>query len=263
VRPLIRPPWHSEWDRHRPADAALQALGRYCASCERRLAQHAVAWHVARQEPIEEHLRADDWADTLPLCDNCAFAARRSSLPPEALLLPDRNLTFTIDEGSPLRYEREAVADDGLGRVLVVAADERAGATTAHFALNEQVPALARDFPLEPDADLLTRDWVDPRLELRGRAWDVAGAAVAQITAAPAEQRATVVGLVRGLAEDTGFWSTWATVLWRELGERELLEQILQPPGAADELLGGEATAPHPFPSTRPGWLSSPGAGNA
>ncbi|HEY2714678.1 MAG TPA: hypothetical protein VGI73_00500 [Solirubrobacterales bacterium] len=264
MRPLSRPRWNPAWEAARPADALRQALGLYCFACERRLPQHAVAWCLAGQAPVEESFTAADWEGAVPLCDNCAFAALSAPLPVEALALPDRELTFTLAEDSPFRYRPQAPSesDEEPARVLVEATEERSQATIAYFALNDHVPALGRDFPLEPDADLLTRDWVDPRLELRTRAWGIADLAATQIAGAEGFERATVVAVVASLAEDTGFWSVWATVLWERLGDPEVLAQILQPPGGAEAGLEAEGEAPpHRFPATRPDWLPPPGAG--
>ena len=249
----MRPTWQPRWADQSPADVLLDTLGRFCAACERRLPQAAIAWHTARQEPIEEPLTAGDWPEAIALCENCAFAAARSTIPVDGILLPDRDLTFSLAESSPLSYVH---SDGGDGRIVVTPNSAAAEATTAYFALNEHVPALGREFPLEPDADLLTRDWVDPRQELRTRAWGAAAKAATQIEAAPQPLRPTVLGLVQTLAGDTGFWSTWATVLWDALGDPQVLEATLQSPGLRpDSPLPAAAAIPHPFPATRPDWL--------
>lgn len=257
MRPLARPQWRAEWDGARPSDVALHALGRFCAACERRLPQAAVAWHAARQEPLDERLTAEDWAETIPLCHNCAYAASRSGTGAPDVLFPHRDVTFTLAEDSPLRYER--VGGDTGERVMVLPSGGQGENTASYFALNGHVPALDGDFPLQPDADLLTRDWIDPRMELRTRAWDAASTAAVQLSAVPSELRGVVLDLVGTLASDTGFWSTWATVLWRETRDREALERILQSPVAGPDALPPiEAPAPHAFPATRPGWLPPP-----
>lgn len=243
MRPLTRPEWRDEWADARPADVLLHSLGRFCAACERRLPQDAVAWHAAREEPIGELLTVDDWSDALPLCHNCAFAAQHSPLPVSDALLPHRDVTFTVGEDSPLSYTR-AGAD---AHLLAEPHGDRAAATSVgYFALNDHVPALGGEFPFDEDADQLTRDWVDPRLELRTRAWEVATNAAEQIANAPAEQREVVLSLTRTLAADTGFWSTWATVIWNAIGDRDALVSVLQPDPEAGL---------HAFPATRPDWL--------
>jgi hypothetical protein len=243
MRPLIRPEWRSEWAEALPADVALAALGRFCAACERRLPQDAVAWHIARGRPIEHTLTADDWDDTIPLCHNCAWAAQQSPAPVDDVLRPDRDVTFTLDDRSPFHYERASLAGGEAARIVVAPGNERARATAEHFALNEHRPALGGQFDLEPNDDLLTRDFIDPRLELRTRAWDCAHTAAAQLRAADDSQQVMVERLGRILAEEAGFWSTWATVLWHELHDRELLERVL-----------------HSFPATRRDWLPGPEA---
>jgi hypothetical protein len=257
MRPLIRPDWRAEWREGRPSDVLLDALGRFCAACERRLPQDAVAWHVTREEPIEEVLTADDWPQAIPLCHNCAFAAQQSPTPVDELLLPHHDLTFTLGPDSPLAYTRPNAEE----RVIAEPRAESAEATAGYFALNDHVPALGGELPVHEDADLLTRDWVDPRLELRTRAWDVARTAGEQIAGAPPEQRELVLTLCRTLASDTGFWSTWATVLWSALADREALVRVLQPPVADDNpALPPDAAGPQPFPATRPDWLPPPEA---
>ncbi|MFF5210126.1 hypothetical protein [Streptosporangium sp. NPDC000396] len=260
MRSLTRLEWRDEWVGARPADVALDALGRFCAACERRLPQAAIAWHAVRQEPIDGRLTAADWAETIPLCHNCAAAATRSEADLETVLLPYRDLTFLLGDDSPLRYERGDGDGDGDGdaggRVMVIAGGGRGQETVAYFALNEHIPALGSEFPFEPDADRLTRDWVDPRMSLRTRAWDAAGTAAAQLRTAPREHHAAVLDLASMLADETGFWSTWATVLWREMGDREVLERVLQPQAAGPAAtLSPEAAVPHAFPATRPGWM--------
>jgi hypothetical protein len=139
--------------------------------------------------------------------------------------------------------------------------DDRSQLTVDYFALNDHVEPLDPPFdnglPLTEDADLLARDWVDPRKELRDRAWHHARTAAEQLAAVPDAQRGVIVPLVRTLAGDSGFWSTWATVLWESSSDPELVAAVLQPPG--DATPGPDALAPpHPFPSTRPDWLPPP-----
>lgn len=251
MRPLTRPEWRDEWAGARPADVLLDSLGRFCAACERRLPQDAVAWHATREEPIGELLTVDEWPDALPLCHNCAYAAQHSSLPVSEVLLPYRDETFTVAGDSPLSYTRALTGVDADARVLAEPHGDRAATTVGYFALNDHVPALGGELPLDVEADLLTRDWVDPRLELRTRAWDVATDAAQQIANAPAEQRELLLSLTRTLAADTGFWSTWVTVLSDAIDDHDALGTVLQPDPEAGV---------HAFPATRADWLPPDGA---
>lgn len=221
MRPFRRPGWEAAWGRWPLVDVVLQELGRYCAACERRLTVGAHLWDVRTGALLGGHSVTGAWEHVLPLCAECAAAAEGRPAGDE-LLLPDRHDTFALDETSPFRYERPGAV------AVVTATTERARATLLRFGLDAPFPG-------------------DPRPELRTTAWAAAEAHAGLLRSEDGTLRALVPRQVRVAAEHLGFWSVWATVLWRELGDLDRLADVLLPPSAAGR-------APH-FPNTRTSWL--------
>ncbi len=260
MRPLSRPLWRSRWADSDASEVARYGLGFFCAACEMPLPQEAVAWHAGEGYFPGRRATIVEWRDLLALCRRCAHAAHEAGPPPPEVLLPHRELTFTLAAPSPLRYER-----DREGRVSVVAQDGRADVTVDFFALNGLV---ARDpGPEVEDAELfrLTVDYVDPRPGLREQAWEQAELFAAELAPTEGEERRRLVRMVHLAAASTGFWSVWATVLWQSLQDADVLATALLPPAAP---LRAGAGAPgagpvghHAFGGTRRDWLPGTAGG--
>ena len=254
MRPLIRPGWSPGWDGLRAADLVRDATGRFCSICERSLPQVAFAWHAEEGVLFEGSPSEADWPHLLALCHNCAGATTIwLAAPAGRMALPHRDLTFALGSPSAFSYEiiegeeaerLGADAERGARRVHVRANTPLAAQTVTAFALNTPVRGLHAEAPSEPVADQATIDFWDPRLELRTAAWHQAEAGRARLEKAPGEAREEVVEQLKVLAEYTGFWSVWATVLGQQLEDPALVGAVLSSqagafPGTRDEALWG------------------------
>jgi hypothetical protein len=262
VRPLSRPPWRAQWAGEDASEVARFGLGFYCSLCEIALPQDAIPWHAASATVVDRGARAADWPDLLVLCRRCTAAASASAatIPPSQLLLPHRDLSFTLEPTSPMRYVR----DEATGHVTVVPGSDAAAASVRYFALNGLFAPAADELAPEEDAVRLTMDYLDPRPGLRDQVWKQAAHFAGRLRDATGQDRQERLGLVHLVARSSGFWSIWATVLWQTLGEPDVLSTILQPPTApAAAALGArpEGELNHAFASTREDWLPPGGDG--
>jgi hypothetical protein len=258
MRPLSRPPWAARWAGRSASEVARYGLGFYCAACELRLAQDAVAWDASRRIVLRRGAAIGDWPQLLPLCRRCAAAAMRSGKTPiEQLLLPDRHLTFTLAGTSPFTYTR----DDRTGHVTVVPAPGPAATTVDYFALNglfatEPLPTAPRTPQTEEQAAII--DYLDPRPGLRDSVWEQADYLATRLEETSGREREELAGRVHLVATNSGFWSVWATVLWTKLHDRDVLETVLQPPSPRPTSTAAAAavtTTSNAFTATRPDWL--------
>jgi hypothetical protein len=222
------------------------------------LPQDAVGWQSAEGRAVQSEVTLADWPQLLVLCHRCTTAGRAQAehFQPDRLLLPHRALTFTLTDNSPFSYELESGSD----RVVVRPASGAAQNTEAYFALNGLARAVG--LPLEVPEDL--EDDFDPRPRLRNRVWKKATyfAEYLRPAGTPAE-RGKRIRSVRLIAEDAGFWSVWATVLWNELQDEAVLAAVLQPgaqvsrPARPDLASETPLAGVHAFPGTRADWLPS------
>jgi hypothetical protein len=281
MRPFVRPPWNPDWSRHVLVDVVFEQLGRYCAACERPLTVGAFLYEVTSGRLIGGQASAAGFGDVLPLCDSCAGAALGTEAtvenaltavgpPPAAeVLRPDLDLTFSLGEESPLRYERRTIDVDGVPTelVLVVGADTRGQATVQHYALNTPFatgPTAEQGLQFPPGTSLA---WPDPRLELRTQAWDLASGLVPLLGSSDSTLRELMISQARIAIRYAGFWSVWATVLAEAFDDPGLLARLLLPSrrNAAAARLASQGATPAAgagltghagdFPGTRTEWL--------
>jgi hypothetical protein len=251
----------------------MDALGSYCSTCERRLTDDSRAWHAQRRNFVASPAPPADWPELLVLCLNCAEAAKAASAQTDALLLPDRDRTFSVNGISPFVYVLESVqlvfldergAPDGppetAERALVKATNTAAQATIDYFALNTPYYDPATSTFRIPRADKFAM--VDRRVDLRTEAWTTAKTFGEELRDDPEPSlRRALSTQIRQMIQGSGFWSTWATVLWQTLPEPAPITRMLLPPRpptvpgttAAAQSLTGEAGR---FPGTRSDWLS-------
>lgn len=257
MRPLSRPAWRPRWAESDASEVPRYGLGFFCAACEMPLPQEAVAWHAGEGYFPRRRATIVEWPDLLALCRRCAHAAYQQGAPPPEVLLPHRELTFTLAAPSPLRYDR-----DGEGRVSVVAQDGRASVTVAYFALNGLLPRDPGPEVGDVEAFHATVDYLDPRPGLRERAWEQASLFAAELRDTVGEERRRLVRMIHLAAASTGFWSVWATVLWQSLQDADVLATALLPPAAPlraeADAVAAEPPGHHAFGGTRRDWL--PGA---
>jgi len=227
----------------------------------------------------------------LPLCAECtsaaigqqatvenATSAAGPPIPP-AVLRPDRDLSFTLTDSSPLRYERRSVDVGGTPTdlVLAVAGNSRGRATIDHFALNtrfavEPVGLTVGSDGVLPGAERIelppggSLAWPDPRLRLRTRAWNAAGRLAPLLAEEDPVAVSAFMQQARTAITYTGFWSVWATVLADAHLRHELVARLLLPPrrdAATSRLAAGSTWAAGAeltghagdHPGTRTDWL--------
>ena len=275
-----------DWAFGLPADVLLMhAVGEYCSFCERPLTAETWVWHKrAGTDPVvalwemflgetlirREAGRIDrsQWRNVLLLDVNCYVAQRdRERVSPKGFLMPDEEpVCFRLDGDSPVTYDlrdvRVVVTDAGdnvleesvVPLVIANGHDEAANATIAHFQLNSRYFNPDRAEYRIPRSDSLSA--VDRRVQQRTEVWKMATRLADIISMAGSREVGSInvpIENARLTIAAAGFWSTWATVLWKRTGgDRTLLRRLLLPPGL-DWTVG---PGPHnPFPGTRRDWL--------
>jgi hypothetical protein len=247
----------------------LQALGSYCSICERRMPDECWAWEGVRRALVTGRAAPDTWFDLLLLCHNCQAAAATAPTPSGALALPHRDRTFSLGAASPFTYTLQPVRrvflkEDGspegsaetIERVLVQATTPTAQATIDYFALNTRYFDSVDKILRIPRID--HESLVDRRLDLRTEAWLAAakhGPTLRRAASSPSRHAFLVV--IQEMIATRGFWSTWITVLWRELADRSTVATLALPPrvGGLTAATPALAGAAQDFPGTRGDWL--------
>lgn len=227
-------------------------------------------WQSQRRAFVVRSAQPSEWPNLLLLCRNCQAAASMAPAPALPLALPHRDRTFAVNGPSLFVYALQSVQrvflkEDGspagaaetVERVIVEATTPAAQETIDYFALNTRYYDRSANTLRIPRIDY--DSLVDRRLDLRTEAWEEAathGAALKQAED-PAQRRVFLVA-IRQMMAGRGFWSTWVTVLWRELADRSTVATLALPPRVS-----GLATATQPlagaaqdFPGTRGDWLS-------
>jgi len=252
-------------------DALLDSIGSYCSMCELFLPNAYDVW-ASSSGLLSRNEQNTAPADALILCRYCTAAVKRASTTGEHGLLPHRDRTFSLDASSPFIYELVTVDqilldDDGkplntvqrMQYAVVVGTTAPARSTIALFALNTRYyDEAGRSIRIPKSAyDSLE----DPRLRARTEAWNAATRAAARLSRAKGP---LLRESVRAMIAGTGFWSTWATVLWKTLHDREMLIEVLMPPAHSSPThamqMGSAAAnaqgAAADFSGTRSDWLS-------
>jgi hypothetical protein len=256
MRPVLRPPWEPGWERLWNADVALGALGRFCSACELPLRQGGIAWDAAADRPASRRPAPALWPQLLVLCEDCAEATLHDVGTP---LRPDVDLTFTLDARSPLTYEPRRLTVRAIGsgvhlgateRVVAVGMTLEGAATVRHYALNTPMHDPVRDEVLVPEGMTLgDAEELDPRMALRTQAWSEADTMAERLASVSDSLLDEFLPSLSWIVENTGFWSVWATVLWRRLGASQPVLRLLQP--------RSHVRRGHPFAATRGDWLPS------
>lgn len=236
------------------------------------------AWNAQSRAFARLRATESEWDQLLLLCHNCQDSALASEAAGKGnvLLLPDRDRTFAIEDRSPFSYdlqpvERILLDDEGapigspetVEMALVQGTTPAAQATIDYFTLNTPYYDPAGNVMRIPHSDYLSL--VDRRVDLRTEAWQRAAVEAEKLKQAddPHLQKALRV-VIAQMIEGRGFWSTWATVLWRKLGDRATLAELLMPPVRISTMakqMTATTTATATgragqYPATRSDWLS-------
>ena len=245
----------------------ISALGAYCSFSERPLHDYAGLWNPSSSDLATDQDRASD--DLLLIDVSTQRIAQASRLTPwPELLRPDVDLTFTLDDRSPITYapqevqvtyidETGAPVGDPVLETFVFATGhtDAAASTIAAYGLNSAWYDAGRAELRIPLADHLAM--VDTRLQEQTAAWTKATASAERLSSIPDPEHARVfVDHVRLTVAATGYWSVWATVFWRRFSNPQMLRRLLVGPagdtGPSDRLRStGAAPGPQVFPGTR------------
>jgi hypothetical protein len=222
-------------------NALIETLGNYCSYCEIPLGGYLIE-HYRYLAAWQPEINISEWEDLLLICADCRSHIRKSVLTAEqaeAMLWPDRDVTFGTYAQSPLLYELREVKfinEDAEGKaskpenkqLVFVTANpkcdaetrQRAQNTIDHFQLNmpgEFYNVSANEFRL-PYAYEQAKP--DNRIFKRTEAWFEATRAVERLREADTFGSSAQIDLVKQLLRDqisthaaySGNWSVWVTV---------------------------------------------------
>ncbi len=241
--------------------ALEDTIGRYCSFCEMPLfGPNTVA--SKQFGGVSRRWALKHWNDLLLCCDHCKDARGIPEISAGEHLWPDTDATFTLDTTSPFLYNLRQVPCTPAGSIEVVIAEanpaanptirEKASRTIALHKLNTTFhDPLANRFTAPPDQ--VRRD---PRVADRTRAWGLALKSAGLLRTMTAWERpplySTNVGkLTSSLAQSTGFWSVWMTVMYREFKDPGLLHHMfVQTETKAGYMIHGyQSISPQMFPA--------------
>ena len=227
----------------------LQAtIGYYCSFCEVPInVTQAVVSKLVRQ--LQRVPALERWSELLLACDFCQAHRMRDVTNLSDYLWPDTDVTFSLGSTSPFLYALKDVtyivksdaadgvpADSSTKALVIVTANPlspayaKATRTIDLFRLNTPFYDAATNTFTITRNQLQAR--IDPRVELRTRAWKGAAEAIAalrqmkSLTAYPAAFDSSVK-VTAALAQASGFWSGWMTSLWQVFADEALVRRTL------------------------------------
>jgi hypothetical protein len=226
-----------------PIDGVLMNhLGTHCSICERPMPDQAWVWNQDTGKTIKGKSNQADWPHLLLLCHNCHDSQKTApqELRPH-LLLPDKDLTFRLDDKAELVYTLQPVslvylddqgnpetAPNNVELVIVRACSPAAQATIDYFGLNTHYYNQNDNSFRIPKKDYLSM--VDRRVDLRTEAWHNAQQYADYLKETDTELLINAfLQQARIIIQSGGFWSTWATVMWQSFHDKTLLEKLLLP----------------------------------
>lgn len=246
MRPLSRPFLSAQAAAlHSPHALLMNALGHFCAFCERPLLAESWVWNARTGEILDETpIDPSDWEELYLLDHNCCEAQRHSAITDfSTLLLPNRPDAFNpLNPDSPITYSMERLTrviideegnevgpPESIDRVVVSGRTGAARATIAHFALNTAYYRKEEKRLVIPQVDFLSLE--DRRMDQRTQAWErtveiarkVSLGNRGEISDALKEQLRLLVGAM-------GYWSSCVTAASQVLDERKDLRRIFLDP---------------------------------
>lgn len=234
--------------QHSPHSLLMNAVGNFCAFCERPLLAEAWVWNSVTGRLVEETPGAAPPWESLYLLDHNCCEAQAGATPGDlaALLLPNSPDVFApFSSDSPLRYSLESLTrvlvdeeggeigePESIEQVVVVGNSEAARATIKHFALNTAYYRPEERRLVIPRADYLAH--ADRRMEQRTLAWRRAEqVAQAHAKAGRAEIADAVIEQLRLLVGAMGYWSSCLTAVLGVIEDKALLRRAFH--AAAEE----------------------------
>jgi hypothetical protein len=219
-------------------------IGYYCSFCEMPITvSQAVTSKYTRV--LKRMPTVQDWDGLLLACDYCQVHRTADVSNLGDYLWPDTDATFSLGASSPFIYTMRDVTyvvvnDDG-NRVtstkplVIVSANPlspnvtKAKRTIDLFQLNTPFYDVSNNTFTIANADL--QAMVDPRVDLRTKAWGAAAIAVTSLRQAKTFDSdiyfESVVKLAAGLAQASGFWSGWMMAIWTGFADQNLVKRML------------------------------------
>jgi len=262
-----------------PVDALLMmSMGECCAMCERPLIAESLVWDRDNAQLVQGKTDSDHWDAMLLLCHNCGQEAQNSkkqNISREALVYPDRQITFGLKKESLFQYVLEEVEqvtfdenNQAIGEtvskkvVLIKGMSESAQRTIDFFKLNSHYYDQKKNTLLVPMHE--DHHQLDRRLDLRTQAWQRADSFVQLFKQTENKEfRAALTTNLRNSISHSGFWSIGVTVFWQAFQDKELMRTLFaqeEKPVVQDRLLKAKVInlgqgPHHHFPGTNDGWL--------
>jgi len=227
----------------------LQAtLGNYCSFCEMPInVTQAVASKRSLKLPRVPTLT--QWDDLLLACDFCQLHRTRSVANLSDYLWPDVDATFSLGSTSPFIYSLREVlyvvnpdtedrpTDPSTKQMVIVAANpqssfqSQAQNTIDLFQLNTPFYDAVKNTFTVTTNEVQSR--IDPRVDLRTQAWKMILESIEYLR--DMQQESTdapriflhAVRITAALAQVTGFWSCWMTLLWQAFADTKLIRDLL------------------------------------
>jgi len=282
MRPLIHPPIQIITKGKRAmAAVALQAFGPFCAISERALPGAYVLWNAQAHRAIDVTSAVDEQWQECILIDQTTFNIIQHKDRPDDLLLPHKDITFAV-QNSPFQYELTSIEivllnDENpdltetkkQNLVIVSAITPQAQQSIDFFALNGEGFDAEKNRLTIKQLDYLSM--TDHRIFERTETWQRASQIIDSIKTVDgnADLHPLVVNQTKLMVSNSGFWSVWATLLWRAFEDRDLLAHVLAQSPEESILLKGAYTdlqqehiielpghsAHNSFPGTRQDWL--------
>ncbi|MEM9544894.1 MAG: hypothetical protein AAGA77_02930 [Bacteroidota bacterium] len=225
--------------------------GTYCSISEEPLPDHALVINSLTGQQVKGKISSKDWPKLLLI--SAATAQAMNGKDPKLLkkmVLPHQHDSFSVDDDSPFIYELKMVAvskldDDGnivdgpqaQAKVIVSATTPEAQATIDFFELNTKYYDAEKNHLEYILTEYNAR--YDHRVEHRTVAWKRATHAIETYLKAKKMGMDTthLVPVLRNFVDSTGYWSCWATVIWKLTNSKQLLEQIMQQPAESPAVI--------------------------
>ncbi|MFT4847690.1 MAG: hypothetical protein ACI8ZO_000281 [Flavobacteriales bacterium] len=251
MRPLKRSKLLKQAFSFNAHDLLMDHHGTYCSISEEPLPDHSLVINSLTGEEVKEKIASKDWPKLLLI--SAATAQAMKGKDPKLLkkmILPHQYDSFSIDDDSPFIYELKMVAiskldDDGnivegpqaQAKVIVSATTPEAQATIDFFELNTKYYNAEKNHIEYILSEYNARH--DHRVEHRTAAWMRATHAIETHLKAKRMGMDTthLIPFLRNFVDSTGYWSCWASVIWKLTNSSLLLKQIMQQPSESPAVI--------------------------
>jgi hypothetical protein len=241
----------------------MDATGAFCHLCECRLTDYSRVVDKRTGSNINGVVKPDAVQNILLTCEICFKSMHRQQIKLQLLsnlLYPDEQLTFSINKKiSPFTYEKKEVVryldniPEKIEMVVIDGNTESARQTINLFLLNTAYYDDANNSLRIPLNDYLSAK--DLRVQQRTNTWNLAvdfTNRYKQVKESNLSLSQAILEQGRLLAAATGHWSVWATVLWQELSDLNVLSAVLLPQSTSTRAGYSLSSILNRFPGTNP-----------